>query len=659
MRPRPFVVILVACVASPTVARAQEQEEVLVRGAAQAGGFVSRSNVDDAPRAITDAASLVEPMPGVHVRRMGADDSFATLSVRGTSSTQVAVYLAGVPLTGGADPTLDLATLPIWPGAQARVYRSFAPAALGRGSLGGTLVLDPPSPRAPARTDVWAAVGSFGSRRIRVGDVRGDPDGVRVATALSASRSDDDFSYLDYRESIARGHDVFLTRRNAGHAQASGLVSLALPIRFASGQTGALTSTTLAQARKQELSGTVAVPTYDNDLSSTRLVSVLELTVPSGPGAFGVRAWGRRDGLSVRAGLETVKRVLGPRATDDAIIAAGSSVGWRGRPTETTTLEARVDGSAERFAPGTWIGATQPPAARRTNGGLAVDATLRPAEKTTIAASGRGDVWFDASEDGPSTSDARPTAHLGLEQGVGPIVLASHGGVLARPATFVERYGNRGTFIGDPALRPESAVTIDAGARTDRKMGAVRMHLELAGFATWADDLIVFVFQGAQGLARATNIGQARLAGIEALLQASAWGFELRLSHTALATTNLAEIGRPPLPGRPEHDLVGDLAWQRGPVRLRYGVDVMTGMRADIRGDIPVPARALHGAGVRVAVPGAPGLSVSFDVRNLFDLRAGEVPNALGGTDRVPIGDLFDYPLPGRRFLATAQWVSR
>src|SRR5204863_1997954 len=88
------------------------------------------------------------------------------------SSTEVAIYLAGVPLSGGADPTLDLATLPLWPGARARVYRSFAPAALGPGSLGGTLVLDPPSPRAPEATDVWTAVGSFGARRVRVGDIR-------------------------------------------------------------------------------------------------------------------------------------------------------------------------------------------------------------------------------------------------------------------------------------------------------------------------------------------------------------------------------------------------------------------------------------------------------------------------------------------------------
>jgi outer membrane receptor protein involved in Fe transport len=249
-----------------------------------------------------------------------------------------------------------------------------------------------------------------------------------------------------------------------------------------------------------------------------------------------------------------------------------------------------------------------------------------------------------------------PTAHLGVEQGVGPFVLASHAGYLARPASFVERYGNRGAFLGNPSLRPESAITVDAGARTTTKVGPVSVHAELAGFSTWADDLIVFVATGAYGQAKTENIGTARLLGIESFVRAAALDFDLRLAHTALSTINESEIGRPPLPGRPEHDVFFDLGWERGPLRLRYGFDVVIGMTADRTGTIPVPDRTLHQAGVRVKVPPVRGLSLSFDVRNLFDERIGRYPNSEGTTDPYPIGDLFEYPLPGRRFLATAAW---
>src|SRR6476620_6347615 len=94
-------VTLIALLSSsaPALAEAPETDDAdeVVVHVREAGGFVSRATLEDAPREITDAASLLEPLPGVHVRRLGADDSFATLSVRGTSSSQVAVYLAGVP----------------------------------------------------------------------------------------------------------------------------------------------------------------------------------------------------------------------------------------------------------------------------------------------------------------------------------------------------------------------------------------------------------------------------------------------------------------------------------------------------------------------------------------------------------------------------------
>ncbi|MBX3190679.1 MAG: TonB-dependent receptor [Labilithrix sp.] len=662
-----------ACLVWPALARADDTddaEEVVVRGRSSSvgGGFVSEARVADAPREITDLASLVEPLPGVHVRRLGADDAFSTVSVRGTSSTQVAVYLAGVPLSGGADPTLDLATLPLFPGMRARVYRSFAPAALGRGSLGGTLVIDPPAPRSKPTTEAWIGAGAFGSRRMRVGDVSGDPDGIRVATALSASRSDDDFSYLDEAATRDRGTDVLATRANAGHSAASGLASIGLPVQLGGGKRGALTITSLAQIRRQELPGPLRGPTPFQRLDSNRLVGAMELTLPAGDGSFGARTWARREGLSIRDAPTSTQITLGPSATDDAILAAGGSVGWKGRPSEKTLIEARLDASAERFAPGTWIGFEAPPSARRTNTGIALDARARVAPPITVMLSGRGDVWFDSAAGTASTNETRPSGNVGLEADLGAITLATHGGVLARPPSFVERFGNRGAFLGEPNLRPESAGTIDLGGEITKRVGPMRLHVELAGFATWAEDLIVFVPTGAYGRARATNIGRGRMLGTEALLQTSGFGFELRVAHTALTTQNQSECRfvagaceRPALPGRPEHDLYVDLAYTLGPARLRYGIDVVTGIQADQKGEekFIVPDRVLHGAGIRVAVPvgsGAGNLSLSLEVRNLFDLRVAEYGGTLGPV-RAPIGDLFDYPIPGRRVLLSARWV--
>jgi hypothetical protein len=641
-------------------ARAQPQD-VTVRGDS-AGNYTSRADEQDAAREVTDAASLVEPLPGVHVRRYGADDSFTTLSIRGSSSTEVGILFAGVPLTGGADPSLDLSTLPLWPGAVARVHRTFTPAALGPGSLGGTLVLDPPRPSAPTSTETWAAIGSYGEARMRVADVRDAGGGARIVTALSASRADDDFSYLDPTVSTP-GHDVYSIRQNAGHAAVNGLVSWALPVHWATDDTGALTVTTLAQARHQELPGTVFGPTPFAALDSDRELASLQLSGAAGPGAWSARAWGRRDGL--RLSDPDVSPALGPSRADQTIVAAGGSVGWRGRLLSRTVVELRADGSEERYEPGVTLGALPPPTATRASAGAALDADWRVSERVSLAASGRLDDWSNlASGSGsqpPAGAGLHPTGHLGVEVALDAVTLATHGGATARPPSFIELYGDRGAFVGDPKLLPESAWTVDAGARTSRRVGPLRLAAEVVGFGTWAQDLITFVPVGAYGRAEATNIGLAKLFGAEVDLRTAVGPIELRASYTGLLTEDdsacEAIVGpcvHPPLPGRPVNDLVGDLIGTFGPASVRAGIDAVSGIVADVAGSIGVPPRVLVSAGGRVDV--ARGLRIALDVRNLFDLRTGTYDGALGPVHE-PIGDYYEYPLPGRTILASVRYT--
>jgi hypothetical protein len=641
----------------PALGQQQEQvEEVLVQGSA-AADFTARASERDSPRELTDAASLVEPLPGVHVRRFGADDSFATLSIRGTSSNEVAVILAGVPLTGGADPTLDLATLPLWPGAVARVHRSFAPAALGPGSLGGTLVIEPPRPTSPEATDAWVAAGSFGAARLRVGDVR-RVGTARVATAISASRADDAFGYFDPVASTP-GHDVESTFQNAGHAAANALASWTLPVRWTDDSRGALSVTTLAQARRQELPGTVLGPTPFARLESDRELASAELTGAAGPGALLARAWGRTE--QTRLGDVAGSAALGPTRADDTIAAAGTSVGWRGRVGRDGALEAHLDGSVERFEPGEYVGAPAPPGATRASAGAALDAEWRTQPWLTLAGSGRIDGWSDDAAGGAADTELRPTGHVGVEVPLDLATFAAHAGSTARPPSFVERYGDRGAFIGDPSLRPESAWTVDAGARAQHRAGPVRLVVEVVGFATWADDLITFVPTGAYGRAKATNIGRARLLGAEVDARAVLGPIELRASYTGLATENLAACAAvvgpcqsPPLPARPQHDVVADAIGHVGRLSLRVGVDAVTGMFADVAGSLPVPARVLCSAGARFDV--ARGVRLALDLRNALDERTGVYQGALGPV-REPIGDYYEYPLPGRSVLVSARFT--
>lgn len=669
-----LVFVAAGVVAAPRGARADEPQGDRAeirgdRGARPGGGFSSSARVGDGPRETPDAAALLEPMPGVHVRRLGADDAFSTLSIRGSGSTQVSVLYAGIPLTGGADPTLDLATLPTTPGTTLRVHRTFAPATLGRGSLGGVLTLDPPRGTRRARTEAWTGVGSFGALRLRLGDTRTLPHGARVATALVASRADDRFDYLDPIATASTGRDVLVPRDNARHASVGGVVSVVLPVH-AFGVRGALATTTLLQARRQELPGPVRSPTPALELSSLRVAKAIELTLPAAGGTVTTRLWSRRESFGLRDDPASARRALSPSRTGDGLAAIGTSVGLSGRG-ERARGGARLELAGERFLPGTWEGSVAPPAASRAQGAAAADGELSLMPTVRASASGRLDAWTDR-ELGASTAgagaagdrdDVFPTGHLGLAWDLGPVTLRAHGGAVARPPSFVERYGNRGGFLGEPSLRPEKAFAADVGARASARTARAKVDAELAGFVTSADDLIVFVPQGAFGRAKATNVGEARIAGLEAELRAEAYGLFTRASYTFMDARNLDACSsvepsctRPALPGRPRHDAVLDVGYRTHGVTVRWGVDVVAGMRADLTGSLPVPDRALHGASVSWVVPRTETLTLGLDVRNLFDLRVVEYAGALGPV-RAPVGDAFEYPLPGRRFLATARWV--
>jgi hypothetical protein len=305
------------------------------------------------------------------------------------------------------------------------------------------------------------------------------------------------------------------------------------------------------------------------------------------------------------------------------------------------------------------------PSASRLALGAGLDADWAAARMWKLGASGRLDANADHVTGVLAQAfEARSTGHVGSEVQVGPGVLSAHGGAIARPASFVELYGSPGGVIANPSLQGESAWTVDAGGRVALAEGPVHAQADLALFGTWAHDLILFAPKGALDFVQAENIGRARVFGVETSLNAWGYGLDVRAAYTGLATFNDSELSTAqgpnppstPLSGRPAHDLVADVGYSLGPARVRYGVDAVIGMYYDNFGGVLIPARVLQSTGVRLEVPGIRGLRVAFEVRNLFDVRTVTYAGFVKPTF-FPIGDEYDYPLPGRSFLVTARWT--
>jgi iron complex outermembrane receptor protein len=638
--------------------------EVTVHGPT-AGAYSSRASADTSLREPIDAASLLDELPSVHIRRLGPEGSFASISVRGSAPSQVGVVLGGIPLTSAADPAFDVGALPLWPGASFRVYRGFAPASLGTsGYLGGVLSIDPPGPTAGGRTEWTLQGGSFGALKLRAGDLR-RTGGVELGTGLFASRSDGDFPYVLERP-VGSGNLVEQRRANAGQVVAGLVERISVEKPW-----GHVAGLIFADIRRLGVPGTAEQPTEHVTLSTSRFVAGLEAGARTGAdGALRFMTWARRESSVLDDPLDELGATHAT-TTRSAIQAAGLSASWRGRPAEKLTLGIVLDGRAERFAPDASHAMVASAPASRVAGGAGADVEWRPNAALTLSATARADARRDDASgstglDGKPlgvTSDFAPTGHLGVSyRFADAAVVSAHAGALFRPPAFQELYGNGASLFANPSLAPEHALSADAGVHGD--VGSARVATgayEAVGFVTSATDLITFSPIG-NGTFRAINVDRALLGGAELSASLSSHGLRAQATYTLLLTENLGAdrlTHGKPLPGRPEHDLAADALYRLGPASARYGIDVVAGALVGSNDAVgyALPPRVLQGLGAALDVPFAPGLRVGFDVQNLFDVRTLSVPSpSLGKPVTLPVSDFLGFPLPGRTFWATLRF---
>ncbi|MEZ4443598.1 MAG: TonB-dependent receptor, partial [Polyangiaceae bacterium] len=176
---------------------------------------VYRLEEEDLERAGLGLAEALASAPGVQVRRGGGSADLASASLRGGSSAQTPIYLAGVRLNDDLTGSVDLSTLPLWMLERVLVYRGHAPSSADDLGLGGAILL---SPRLPSRVEAQAALGlgSFGEREGRARLSFGDGEGTGASVGLRHRAADGDFPFLDDNGTRFDTRDDVERRRRGG-----------------------------------------------------------------------------------------------------------------------------------------------------------------------------------------------------------------------------------------------------------------------------------------------------------------------------------------------------------------------------------------------------------------------------------------------------------
>ena len=607
---------------------------------------------------ITNTASILDQLPGLHIQNFGSIGHVATASIRGTSASQVTVYLDGIPLTRAGAGLMNLAELPFAGVHHIEVYRGFAPASLPGASMGGAinLVSATRPPRSPnkgqpgvrASSLVRLGAGSLDTRRLGFSHQLHGADWDALV-AVDAMQSDGDFEFFDDRKTdLTPSDDRVVARQNNWLRSQEILTRFSAPI-----QGTRLTFSNQWIDRKEGIAGRYEAQATSAQSSLTHNLTNVHFQFPALgqdrllPSLRFFYDW-RRDNFRDPNAEITFRRNLEFKDTTQAF---GTQILLESRVPVLQSLTALIHLRQELFDPGRALNPEHEVQQSRSlaelalgnrwstrSGRLGLQGTLRLTSENDHFT---GDLDKSASASTAKLSERQfvePQFGLRLQLLRGVYAEASFGEYHRTP-TFMELFGESGSISANPQLLPEEGINRDLGLEWSARARHLTWHFEAAHFQNRVDHMIVFVVQGQRRFI-ARNIGSARLQGEEYSWNVGLGGQRRRLNLQGNVTRQGASdlgVDTPVytgkvLPGRPETQVFArltlgwsrfDVSWQFEHVGLNY---------LDRWNALFVPQRSRHGLDVSVRVS---HLRCKAVVRNLAD-------------DRQV--DVRDSPLPGRTY---------
>ncbi|MEO8903421.1 MAG: TonB-dependent receptor [Polyangiaceae bacterium] len=647
MRGRTPCAALLVALCAARWAHADPETEVVVNGhkstrpAREPTLAASLVDPSELSRPGANAAAILSHVPGVQVSETGGGADLATASVRGATSAQTPVYLAGIRLNDDLTGTADLSLVPLWMLSRAEVYRGNAPADADRFGIGGAIYFEPRVPKA-TRVGAGAELGSFGQHAGFVGaEVAQRGDAALVAFRTAGAQND--YPYLDNAGTSQTSDDATRRRPNADYvdrdAWAIGRTSL--------GVRGARITTVFnAFEREQGVTGLAVVPARAARARTSRELVGLSAKVPCGSGP-GCEISLSSQVISARARLTDPRHELG---------LLGSRLDSRGTRVAQSAHLALARGMFHASFGGNvevehlaLDGGTALRAQRATSSGrVALSASLTPSTEVSALGSATCDATRGPRQ--PQSCNVEPEGRLGARQRFGAFELRTNFGRYARVPTLGELYGVSALVQGSSALVPEQGLTWDLGARWEAPLGPVWAYVDTFGFAREVSQLIAYR-RSALGAVQPYNVGSARVLGAE--LEAGArWAQHARmaLSGTVLdprdrtATRNLSN-DLIPFQSRLFGSLFVEGFLTPGVLAMRrVGLDARLNYRgsrfADPAGLLVLPASTALDLGASVQFGRAHELSLRAAVDDVFDARH---------------FDFIGYPVPGRSFHASCE----
>lgn len=613
-------------------------------------GFVSIIQREDFEGKMEDLAEVLQDEAGVQVRQSGGLGSFSTVSLRGSSSNQVMIFMDGVLLNDASGGGVDLSSISLSDVAAIEIYRGVTPINFGKASIGGVINIRTLRAKEGLNASATAGYGSFNTRKF-AGFVNHKPGKWDYLVSAGYMASDNDFKFLnDNGTEWNPADDKWEKRNNAQFDQGNVLG------KFGYDFTDDLRLALVNQwfSKEQGLPSWNNSPKTDASFSTKRNITTLSFIANDiGPLGFNTRTsidYSHKNELyddsHGQIGLGKQKsRYITDRYGGEFFIE------WLG---DWNIMSFMADFHHETYDPENLLTNRNPNKSSRDILSLGLqDSLLFLEDRVTITPAIRytsihddlqsaTSIW-GAPLEGRTRDEDYWSPQIGVKYR--PLTWFSLKGNLAkyvREPSFLELFGDRGFIIGNPDLKAEKGVNFDAGFEVNwltKNKWFNRISCNAAYFRSNVDDLITFVYDS-RGIGKAENISKARIQGVESHITIDFLEyFRLTGNATWQDPTNESEVkafNGKILPGRWQTSYLGRIEGRYAGLKAYVECIRETGMYYDSANLLPAKDKTLFNAGIS-------WLFHSF----LFSLEGRNM-----GNDQYE--DFNGYPMPGRAFYFTA-----
>lgn len=592
-------------------------------------------------------ADVISRTAGVNVRRFGGLEAASSISIRGSSGEQVSLFLDGVPLETAAGEGINLGQITPASLSKIEIFKSFGPGELGAGAVGGIIHLKSREVEPGSHHRYGFGFGSFLTLDALAEFMRGGKY-HDIIVGVDFRRTKGNFTFLDNNGTPLNPADDRRVERANNEYQG---IHPYFKWRYQIDKRSQFTWVHHVFHTDSGVPGLGSFQSKNADLKKSEWLSSFQFTWER---LFGGRTTFKNNlywrWIHSRFSDPFGEIGLGAKQdTDNNTVIIGNRLFLNTEFGRHVTVRKGVEFIHEQFFPKDLAAANS---VGSTSKRQQLNMTLEPhvfffEKKLRLVVQAQSlNAFYNVNNNDPALANAGTFfSNRTQNQFAGTVLidyspfadfhLKASGGRAVRLPKFVEMFGDQGNIVGNPALVSEESVKFDAGVlwqKRWRKRFFQKLGVEFNYFESHVDDLIQF--EVASGFARASNIGKARVRGVEFVVGAAfADYFELSANYTWQdARDRSVRVGNF-LVGRPEHELNAALTFQKANFSAGADLNFVDNQYLDALNTQRVENRLIVNLEAAYLIKDKYRLGV--EAKNITD---SQVVDAVG------------FPLPGRSF---------